>query len=710
MAVNPEANLDQARRDRESLSRSLAARRHALRDIGDTPKIVDLERRESCRLDFGQFCQIYNPAAFYLEWAEIHHNAIARIEECVLRGAIYAYALPRGSGKSTLAKMAALWAISYGHRKYVFMVGATAEKAINLLGSIKTWMRFNKAWIEDFPEISLAVSELNGRGNSASSQLQNGESTLIGWSKDAVVMPTVQPPPNFPFKNHGLDAMPEFAVTSGLMIGTSGLTGDGIRGSVVTTRQGHELRPDLVLADDPQTDQSAKSPTQNQMRYDLMTGAVLGMAGPDKKLSLLMPCTQIKQGDMVSGVLDRKRNPLFRGQTTSILTEMPHNMDLWEEYFQKYQWCALQEPPDFTLSNQFYIDNQESMDEGCRATWPERFFEDEISGVQHAMNLYVRDPKTFWSEYMNQPKDESNDVIFLTADEITKKQHNYGRLEVPLEVQKVTAFIDVQKELLFYAIVGWGDKFDGYILDYGTFPKQHRITFQKSELPKMLSEKYPLSTEDNRIYSALLEFLTVLNSLQLKRHGDDKVMEIDAIGVDRGYKPTTIKKFVRDSRMTKVVPMYGGKWTGTEKPINHPDNIKKWTSGGRRLGQDWRLGDAHQGVQSIEHNPNFWKTRVQEALATPTGDPGSLSLFKDEPYVHQLMSMHLTSSFREQVTSRHGLFDVWKLRPGVSDDDFFDCIVGNSILASYLGISTTGVAGEEFRRRRKKVDIKKWKK
>jgi hypothetical protein len=588
------------------------------------------------------------------------------------------------------------------------MIGATSEKAIGLLGSIKVWMRYNKEWVADFPEISRGVVELNGRGNAAASQLQNSESTLISWQKDSITMPTVMPPPNFPYADYGLDSMPEWAVTSGLMIGTSGLTGDGIRGSVVTTRTGDELRPDLVLADDPQTDQSAKSPTQNQSRYDLMTGAVLGMAGPDKRLSMLMPCTQIKQGDMVSGVLDRKRNPLFRGQTTSILTEMPANMDLWEEYFKHYQWCALQEPPNFDLSNKFYLDNREAMDEGCRATWPERFFDGEVSGIQHAMNLYVRDPKTFWSEYMNQPRDEEGDLVFLSPDEICKKQSEYARYEVPLEVQKVTAFVDVQKELLFYAVVGWGMNFDGYVLDYGTFPSQHRLTFEKRELPKMLSEKYPNATEDGRIYAALKDFLGVLANLQLKRQTDGKLMEIDFIGIDRGYKPSTVKKFVRDMRISKLVPMFGGKWTGTERPINHPDNIKKWTSGGRRLGQDWRVGDAHQGVQSLEHNPNFWKTRVQEALSVPVGDPGSICLFKDEPFKHQLMAMHLTSSNRTQVESKHGVFDVWKLKPGHKDDDFFDCMVGNFILANYAGLSITGVTGEEHRATRKKVDIKKW--
>ena len=701
--------LEQAARDRQNIAKSVKARRNALRDIGPTEEIVNLDRRESCRLDFAKFCRTYNPEAFYLPWSRIHLQAIERIEECVLHGAMYAYAMPRGSGKTTLAKMAATWAISYSHRKYVFLIGATAGKGEDMLQSIKMWMRFGSPYIFDFPEIYQGVSELNGRGNSASAQTQNGESTMISWAKDSIVLPTVAPPPNFPFREYGFDSMPEFSPTSAAKIGTSGLTGEGLRGSVTTTKDGREVRPDFCIPDDPQTDASAKSVQQNQDRYDLMTGAVLGMAGPDKRISLLMPCTKIRNGDMVSCILDRKRNALFRGQTTAILTAMPKNMDLWEQYFEKYEWCAQQEPPDYSLSNQFYLDNQAEMDAGCEATWPERFFDNEISGIQHAMNLYVRDPKTFFAEYMNEPKEQSNEIVFLGAAEITQKQSNYPRFVVPIDVQTVTAFIDVQKELLFYGLVGWTMNFGGYILDYGTFPKQTRSMFEKKSLPKMLTKLYPQMTEDGRIYAALMEFQQTLVDLRLERDGDRKIVAIDWIGVDSQYKPTTVKKFIRDLRNPRVMPCFGGKWTGTEKPMNHPDYTRKWTTGGRRLGPNWRLGDASSGVQRIEINPNSWKTFVHERLATPLGEPGAISLWKTDPFNHQLFANHMCSEYRDVVETRWGRFDVWKLKPGAGDNDFLDVMAGNAVMASFAGISTTGVDSEEKNSvHRRVVDPKKW--
>jgi len=51
------------------------------------------------------------------------------------------------------------------------------------------------------------------------------------------------------------------------------------------------VRPALVVLDDPQTDESARSLSQCANRESVLAGAVLGLAGPGKKISGIMPCT-----------------------------------------------------------------------------------------------------------------------------------------------------------------------------------------------------------------------------------------------------------------------------------------------------------------------------------------------------------------------------------------------------------------------------------
>lgn len=709
---------ERAEKKRE-VQRQRAARVQAAgRDFGAVKPIADIERRESCRFNFRKFCETYNEKAFYLGWADYHLEAIARIEEVVLHGAMYAYAVPRGGGKTTLARMAGLWATSYAHKRYAFLIGSTGPKAEKLLASIKMWVRYLPKYIEDFPEISQSAIELGGRGNAAGGQLCQGESTLITWSKDEYVLPTVPPPPNLDLTSYPdyVDRngvlIPEkalWAPTSGSRFKTSGITGEGIRGAVETTIEGEELRPDLVLPDDPQTDESAGSTKQNQDRYELITGAIKGMKGPDKKLSMMMPCTKIKPGDMVSVVLDRQRNPLFRGSCRAMLEPMPSDLTAWEPYFERYQYCAQLEPPDFTEANEYYIKHRKELDQDAIATWEDRFEPDEVSAVQHAMNLYCFDAKAFFAEYQNDPQDKNSEAIFLTASEIPAKQHPFDRFKVPIEVQKVTAFIDVQQELLFYCIVGWSDQFDGFVLDYGTYPEQNRILFEKHSIPATLTSKHPNLTEDNRIRTALDEFIDILFNIRLERDSDKKVLQLDAIGVDQRYKPTVVKKVVREKKDSRLVPTYGGKFTGSEKPMNHPDNIKKWTTGGRRLGPNWRIGDVSQGVQSMEINPNFWKTFMHEKLATPLGNPGSISLFKQEPFRHQLFANHLTAEYREQNTNeKYGKFDVWKTKPGGGDNDWLDCLTNCCVMASFAGLQVVGLEEEERTSTRRKIDGSKW--
>lgn len=64
------------------------------------------------------------------------------------------------------------------------------------------------------------------------------------------------------------------------------------------TPDGRSVRPELVVLDDPQTDESARSLSQCATRESILAGAVLGLAGPGKKISGIMPCTVIRPGDM----------------------------------------------------------------------------------------------------------------------------------------------------------------------------------------------------------------------------------------------------------------------------------------------------------------------------------------------------------------------------------------------------------------------------
>ncbi len=203
------------------------------RDIGSLPEVVNPQRKSDCERNFQLFCESYFPETYSLEWSPDHLKAIEKIETAVLSGGLYALAMPRGSGKSTLTETACLWAMLYGHREFVTLIGATESAALEMLDSIKTELEVNERLAEDFPEVSFPIAQLEGIANRCAGQLYKGERTRITWTSNEIVLPTI-----------------EGSKASGVIVRVAGITGR-IRGMKYKRADGRSVRPSLVIIDDP---------------------------------------------------------------------------------------------------------------------------------------------------------------------------------------------------------------------------------------------------------------------------------------------------------------------------------------------------------------------------------------------------------------------------------------------------------------------------
>lgn len=449
---------EQSTRDYEAMKEAARARNAALsaagRDIGELPEVVDPERRTRCRTSFRAFCDAYFPQTFHLEWSPDHLRVIGKIEQAVLHGGLFAMAMPRGSGKSSLAECACLWAMLYGHRDFVTLIGSDEGHALGMLESIKTELESNDLLLEDFPAVCYPIHSLEGIANRCSGQLYKGERTQIGWTANEIVLPTIA----------GSEA-------SGAIIRVAGITGR-IRGMKFKRPDGQTVRPSLVILDDPQTDESARSLSQCANRERILAGAVLGLAGPGKKISGIMPCTVIRPGDMADRILDREKHPEWNGERTKMVYAFPANEKLWEKYAE-VRAESLRQHGDLSEATAFYVARREEMDEGADVAWAARFNHDEASALQHAMNLRLQDEAAFWAEYQNEPLPENvGDDEQLTVDEIARKLNGHRRGEIPIGCNHLTMFVDVQGKLLFWAVCAWESDFTGFLVDYGAFPDQ----------------------------------------------------------------------------------------------------------------------------------------------------------------------------------------------------------------------------------------------
>ena len=651
-----------AERDRQA-EQSLAGR-----DIGQLPEVVNPNRKAACERNFQLFCESYFPETYSLAWSPDHLKVIEKIETAVLRGGLFALALPRGSGKTTITESAALWSMLYGHREFVVLIGATESAALELLDSLKTELEVNERLAEDFPEVCYPVAQLEGIANRCAGQLYKGERTRITWTSNEIVLPTV-----------------EGSKASGIIVRVAGITGR-IRGMKFKRSDGRNVRPSLVVIDDPQTSESAGSLEQTRKRVRVLAGDILGLAGPGQKISGIMPCTIIRPGDMADIILNRNTHPDWNGEKTRMVYRFPTNMKLWEEYAE-IRAEALRTEGNFQKATEFYLANREAMDAGAEVSWEARFNHDEVSALQHAMNLKFQDEAAFQSEYQNDPlPDDTADDSLLSVDEICAKINGLARRRVPLKCDRLTMFVDVQKALLFYVVIAWAEDFTGAVIDYGSWPDQHRHEYSLADANPSIQTLFPKAGFEGALYAALSALTDECLGREWERE-DGAVLKIERALVDANWGQSTdvVYQFCRQSSHAGVILPSHGRYVGaSSKPMTEYRKQQ-----GDRLGFNWMIPNVagKRAIRHVIYDTNYWKSFIHARLAVPVGDKGSLTLYGRIPGAHQLFAEHLTAEYRVKTQGRGRTVDEWKLKPQSHDNHFLDCVAGCAVCGSMLGAS-----------------------
>jgi len=661
--------------DYEAIKEAARARNAELsaigRDIGEIPEVVDPERKAGAETSFRYFCEAYFPRTFSLPWSNDHLKVIAKIEQAVLRGGLFAMAMPRGSGKTTLAETACIWAMLTGAREFVCLIGSDAGHARSMLESIKVEFETNDRLLEDYPEAVYPIHALERIHNRAKGQLCNGRHTRIVWTADEIVLPTI----------------PD-SKASGAIIRVAGIE-SRIRGMKFKRADGRAVRPSLVVLDDPQTDESARSDQQVRSRMETLNGAILNLAGPGEKISGIMPCTVIRPGDMADQILDRGQHPAWQGERTKLVYAFPSDDKLWQRYAQ-IRADSFRNGGDGRAATEFYRAHRSQMDAGAAVAWPQRHNADELSAIQHAMNLKLQDERAFWAEYQNEPlPEDEGDPDQLTAEQIAAKVNGYARAEVPIGASHLTMFIDVQAKLLFHVVVAWEDDFTGYVVDYGTYPDQRRAYFTLRDVQKTLGRAAPGTGLEGSIYAGL-EKLTGEYLPRRWRRDDGAELQIERCLIDANWGQSTdvVYQFCRQSGHSAIVMPSHGRYVGASSVPFSEYKRKR----GERVGHHWRIPNT-AGRRQVRHaliDTNHWKSFIHARLAVAMGDPGCLSLFGRKPAEHQLLADHLTAEYRVRTEARGRVVDEWKLRAGNPDNHWLDCLVGCAVAASIQGAVLPG--------------------
>ena len=579
--------------------------------------------------------------------------------------------MSRGSGKSSLTESAAIWAMLYGHREFVVLVGASESAALEMLDSIKTEFEVNEHIAADFPEVTYPIKKLEGIANRCAGQLYNGERTRITWTANEIVLPTIAG-----------------AASSGVIVRVAGITGR-IRGMKFKKPDGRTIRPEFVVIDDPQTSESAGSIEQTRKRVRVLAGDILGLAGPGKKISGIMPCTVIRPGDMAEQILDKTKHPEWNGERCKMIYQFPRNEELWNRYAD-LRADELREKGTFEEATEFYRTHRAEMDEGAVVSWPDRHNYDEISAVQHAMNLKFTDEAAFWAEYQNDPlpEDLGSDEQ-LTVDGIVNKLNGHSRGSIPVSANHLTMFIDVQKTLLFFVVCAWDDDFTGTVIDYGAWPDQRRRYFSLADANPTLQAKFPRAGLEGCLYGGLKALTEDYLSREYTRD-DGAAMKIEKCLIDANWGQSTdvVYQFCRESVHSGVIVPSHGKYIGaSSKPMGE---YKK--TPGDRVGLNWRMPNI-RGKRSVRHviyDTNYWKSFIASRILVSLGDRGSLSLWGRSCEQHMLFAEHLTAEYRVKTEGRGRRVEEWKMRPEAHDNHWWDGLVGCAVAASMCGCILEG--------------------
>lgn len=651
----------------------------------EDPMGSEQELRDALQGDLGSFLKTCFPQAYVLDFSDDHFKIIDALQRAIEVGQKKAIAMPRGSGKTTMCTHAALYSLLYGYRKYLFVVCADQGAAKSLIASAKAELLYNEKLHELFPEVTTYFRSTEGNALRARNQLnEEGNPTGIETSIEKLVFPWV----------------PD-SISAGAVVESAGITGR-IRGARHARIDGTITRPDIVLIDDPQTKESAKSPTQTEDRLNIIRGDVLGLSGPNANISCMVACTVIQRDDLASQLLDRKEMPEFRGDKCKLVYEWPKNQELWDKYMEMYREENYADE-DHSKSLALYKKNRKKMDEGAVCGWPDRYVREdqqgnpvELSALQHAYNLLIENgEEAFNAEYQNDPTVADASEYTIDANLVASRVNGVPRLNAPIDAHIITTHTDVNYRGLHWSVVAHTMAGTAYIIDYGKYPEGDRKSLISEDETKNMSEQ--------EIDAKIFEGLTHLHRrILLKREymREGQRAAIDFMGVDASYRMRTVVDWCQAMRLSGmvVVPTVG-RAQKNYKPTHVIGNI----------GNAWHATKMCGKIkaQAIWYDADLWRERMQRAFLQQPGGPGSISLHGKEPIRHKEIARQLSAEqLVEKIEGEVHTHYTWQARPG-SIWDYADTVMVNLVLGAAKGAGPyrVGAYSKKPRRKKKKARI-----
>lgn len=567
--------------------------------------------KERCRNDLALFGWMYcREVLLHAPSPALRDGLIRSAQEIILSGGQAVKLYGRGTGKTTwVVYIAAVWAILYGHRRYIVLVSANGKQAKKNLKTIKRILARSPGIRADFPAVAVALRELGEVAQRAASQTWHGEPTDVEWSSEQIKLPMLRDADGRP-----MDA------GCGAIVGSVGI-GGAIRGA----NEGGQ-RPDFLLLDDPQTRKIAHSPSLVADVIGYIHNDALQLAGHDRRISAFVTITPQCYGDVSTELTSQTKHPEWDVTCEPFVTATPPGWDdLLDEYDHVYAEDAHNHDHAFSRSRAWYLANRERF-AGTVVIDPEQYDHKlEIDAIHHLLNQHATlGAQAFDAEIMMRAADRATELA-ITPDLVANAVNGTPRRVLPPGTDCAVAFCDINIRRgsgLSWVVVAFGPGRVAAVVDYGRYPSTGALVPPNASTLE----------RDNRVAEGIRTIVAGMRDMcdagkpGHLRDARGRPVAIRALAFDRGYLPDVVHRTLYVLTHSLSLPFVVCETRGFG-----------WNRFGVRKGDMLRLGDhifatrSPTGADYLAQMSPYWKEIMQASFLETPLMPGSLSLFGKTP-------------------------------------------------------------------------------
>jgi phage terminase large subunit GpA-like protein len=269
--------------------------------------------------------------------------------------------------------------------------------------------------------------------------------------------------------------------------------------------------------------------------------------------------------------------------------------------------------------------------------------------------------------------------ISLEHTEITKRILDLPRGQLPVGTKWITSAVDIGKYLLHWAIVAWGDKAAGHVVDYG-----------RTEVP----------SDDMGVEQAVMVALRQFRDQIAQGWSDINGLNkhADQVWIDSGYLSEVVYAFCRKEG-TRFKPAVGrGVAQQRRQWYNRPTQTGSVV---KHIGEGFHINTlANERLDLVEMDADHWKCWLHERLRGPLNQTGAMTLYCAPSQEHLALAKHLTAEQKvDEFVAGKGVISRWETKR--RQNHWFDSLYSACAAGYYCGARLM----EENRPKRKYVPM-----